>query len=138
MTSDLATTTSVTRVISASPISGGKVGIWRHKIDQVMRNALALFERHLRSRNLDLFVNLDRIAIDDLAVEFQGNFNPERTFPRGSRTDNGDDRVFSPGCAHARTSITIQMSASSTRPPMIWLREKLIHLGGEDVAEFQS
>src|SRR5690349_19460766 len=54
----------------ASPFAGGVVDVRRDEVDQVMRDALALVERHFGSGDLNLFVDLDGIAVDDLAVEF--------------------------------------------------------------------
>ena len=85
-----------------------------------MWDAFALVQRYFGGGYLDLFVDLDRIAVDDLAVELQGDFDSECAFAGGSGTNDGDDWF------HMRKSITAQMRASSRRAPKSWLREKLI------------
>jgi hypothetical protein len=45
-----------------------------------MWNTLALFERHFGGGDLNFFVDLDRVAVDDLAVELEGDFNSECAF----------------------------------------------------------
>jgi hypothetical protein len=57
----------------------------------MMRNAATLIERHLRGRDFNLLINLDGIAVDDLAAETQGYFNPQVALARGGRADDGDD-----------------------------------------------
>jgi hypothetical protein len=85
-----------------------------------MRDAFAFVERYFRGGYLDLPVDLDRIAVDDLAVEVQCDFNSECAFAGCSRANDGDDRV------HMRKSITAQMRASSRSAPTSWLREKFM------------
>ncbi len=46
----------------------------------MMRNAFAFLERHFGGGDLDFFVNLDRVAVDDFAVELEGDFDSERAF----------------------------------------------------------
>ena len=95
----------------ASPFAGGVVDVRRDKIDQVMRDAFAFLEWDFRGGYLDLFIDLDRITVDDLAVEVQGDFDSESAFAGGSGTDDSDDWI------HMRESITAQIRASSRRPP---------------------
>ena len=64
----------------ACPLAGGVVDVGRNKVDQMVGNSLALLEGHFSGRDLDLLIDLDRIAIDNLAVDFEGNFNPESAF----------------------------------------------------------
>src|SRR5688572_10380620 len=52
----------------AGPFAGGVVDFWRDEVDQVMRDALALVEWHFSGGDLDLFIDLDGVAVDDLAV----------------------------------------------------------------------
>lgn len=64
----------------ASPFAGGVVDVRRDEINQVVRDAFALVERHLGGSDLDLFVDLDGVAVDDLAVELEGDFDSESAF----------------------------------------------------------
>jgi hypothetical protein len=56
-----------------------------------MRDASALLDRDLCRSDLNSLINLNRIAVDDLAVEAQSYFNSERTLSRSCRPDDGDD-----------------------------------------------
>ena len=94
-----------------------------------MRHAFAFREWHLRSGDLYLLVNLDGVAVDDLAVEVERDFDTERAFPGRSWTDNRDDWRLHWIHAHAREDSTrkiaiTQMSVRISSTPMIWLREK--------------
>src|SRR5688500_17820907 len=64
----------------ARPFAGGVVDVRRDEIDQMMWDAFALLERHFGGGNLDLFVDLDGVAVDDFAVELEGDFDPECAF----------------------------------------------------------
>ena len=98
----------------AGPFTGGVVDVRRDEIDQVMRDAFALFERDFGGGDLDLFVDLDRITVDDFAVEFEGDFDSERAFAGSGWADDRDDWILR---GH-EMSITTQTSASTSRPPM--------------------
>ncbi|HSB28275.1 MAG TPA: hypothetical protein VLE19_10485, partial [Pyrinomonadaceae bacterium] len=66
--------------------------------------------------------DLDRIAIDYLAVEFQCEFNSERAFAGRCWPDNSNHWAFRQGHAReniTRKRITSQMSNRTTRPPTI-------------------
>ena len=52
-----------------------------------MRDAAPLGERDFGSRYLDTLVNLDGVAIEDLAIEMQGDFDPQCALA-GSRRAN--------------------------------------------------
>lgn len=56
-----------------------------------MRNTFAFVEWYFRSCDLDLAVNLHRIAVDYFAIEPQRNFDPESTFAGCGGSDDGDD-----------------------------------------------
>ena len=53
----------------ASPVAGGVIDFRRNKVNQVMGNATTFGERDFGSRDFNSAVNLNRIAIDNLAVE---------------------------------------------------------------------
>jgi hypothetical protein len=78
----------------ARPFTGGVIDVWRNKIDQVMGDALALFQRDFGRGDLDLLIDLDRITVDDLAVKLEGDFDSECAFAGGSWTNDGDDWRF--------------------------------------------
>ena len=59
-----------------------------------MGYAAAFGRRDFRSGDLNALVNLDRIAIDDFAVELQGEFDCQRAFSGSSWTNNGEEWVF--------------------------------------------
>src|SRR5829696_5400417 len=50
----------------ARPFAGRVVDVWRDEIDQVMRNAFAFVEWHFSGGDLDLVIDLDGVAVDDL------------------------------------------------------------------------
>ena len=64
----------------AGPFAGGVVNLRRDEVDQVVRDALALVERHFGSSDLDLFVDLEGVAVNDFAIEFEGDFDSECAF----------------------------------------------------------
>src|ERR1044071_6219917 len=101
----------------AGPFDGGVVDVGGDEVDQVMRDASSFVERDFGGGNFDLFVDLDRITVDYLAVYFEGAVDAERAFAGGGWTSDGE---------HARMSITSQMRISSRRAGRIWLREKCI------------
>src|ERR1041385_3969756 len=75
----------------ANPISGSKRDGRRNKIDQMMRNSAALFQRHFSGRNLNFPIDLNGIAVDDFAVEAQRDLNSKFAFPGSSGANNCDD-----------------------------------------------
>ena len=86
---------------------------------------------NFRGGNLDPLVNLNRIAVDDFAVELEGKFDGERAFSGSSGANDGEDRFWKRRRAHAREDsmrkrITSQMRRRRTRPPMICERENFI------------
>jgi hypothetical protein len=75
-------------------LTGGVVDLRRDEVDQVMRNAFALFERDFGCGDLDLFVDLYGVAVDDLAVERERYFDSECAFAGCGWTNDGDDGRF--------------------------------------------
>jgi hypothetical protein len=54
-----------------------------------MWDALAFFEWNFRGRYLNLFVDLDRITVDYLAVNLQRDIDYQRAFAGGCWADDG-------------------------------------------------
>jgi hypothetical protein len=59
-------------------------------VDQVMRNASAIFARRLRRTNLEIAIHSNRVATDNLAREFLGEMDGERRLARGRRSEDHD------------------------------------------------
>src|SRR2546423_15423714 len=53
----------------ARPVGGGVVDFGRDEVNQVMRHAATLFGRKFGRRNLNLTVDLNRVAVDYLAAK---------------------------------------------------------------------
>lgn len=73
------------------PIGGRKSLMRRHKIDQMVWNAATLLERHLGRSDLDLLVNLNGIAVDNLAAETERQFDSQTAFAGSGRSDDRND-----------------------------------------------
>ena len=56
-----------------------------------MRNATPFIDRNLRRGDLNLLVNLNRIAINDLTADFERDLNSQFGFTRRRRANDGDD-----------------------------------------------
>src|SRR5437870_6488882 len=106
-----------------------------------MRNPFPLFDGNFRGGDLDLLINLNRVAVNYLAAQMQRDFNSQSALTGGCWTDDCDDTGNageSPALlilvlAHARENImrkriTAQSTARRMMAPMIWLREKRIRL----------
>ena len=59
-----------------------------------MRNAAPRVDRNFGSRDLNLLINLDGIAVDNLAVQLQSDFNSESTLAGGGRANYSDNWIF--------------------------------------------
>jgi hypothetical protein len=81
----------------ACVVGGSSYLGWIEHIDQVMRDALARSLRCLCRADIESAVELNRIAADDLAVEFLREGEPQRTFPRGGRPEDDEQRVIAGG-----------------------------------------
>ena len=95
----------------------------------MVRHIFAFLCRNLGGRDLNPFVDLNRVAIDDFAIELHGECQPERTFAGRGGTNNGNDGICGSEGAHARENtmrkrITAQMRARRARPPISCAREK--------------
>ena len=64
----------------AGPFAGSVIDVWRDEVDQVMRDTLALVERHFGGSDLNFLIDLDRVAVDDFAVELESDFDSECAF----------------------------------------------------------
>ena len=96
-----------------------------------MTNTLAFLNGNLCRSDLDAFVDLNRIAVDNFTIDMECDLDPQRAFAGSSRTNNGDNGILWLLSAHARENtmrkrITAQRTRSSNKAPMIWLREKRI------------
>src|SRR5204863_8201578 len=60
-------------------------------IDHVMRHSRAFFQAGLCSSDVEVFINLNRIVADDLAVEMLRKMHGEIRFPTGRGSHDGDD-----------------------------------------------
>ena len=67
-----------------------KAGV--HQIEQVMRDAFALFRGRLGGADVKATIDLRRIARQDLAAIFSGKPCTQRGFSRGCRPDDSDKR----------------------------------------------
>jgi hypothetical protein len=56
----------------ARKISGGKILGWLDYVDKMMRYALSLFVRNFGRRHVYATIDLDRVEIDDLAINSAG------------------------------------------------------------------
>src|SRR5256885_2183889 len=107
----------------------------------MVRNAAAFVNRNLGRGDLDSLINLNRIAVNDLAAQRERDFNSECALARRSWSDDGDDvSIIHPRAMISRIAITSQMTNSNTIAPMIWLREKRMTacLSQHEEAEKQS
>ena len=90
----------------------------------MMRYAFAFREWDFGGCKLDVLVNLNGIAVDDLAVEFECDLDTERALAGGRGPDDGDDWRFPYVRTHVREDstrkiATAQMSMSNSSPPII-------------------
>src|SRR5689334_18087967 len=61
----------------ARPVGGGVVALGRDEVDEVMRDSTSLRGRDFRRGDLDLPVDLDGVAVDDLSIKTQGERDAE-------------------------------------------------------------
>src|ERR1043165_6153512 len=95
----------------------------------MVRNSLAFRNWDFRCGYLDLLIDLDGVAVNNLAAHLERYSNSQFGLSRSGRPDDGDN-LFSK-LAHAfamimRMTITSQMTASISNAPIIWFREKRI------------
>ena len=120
----------------SGPVCCGEIHQWRNKVDQVMRNATTFLHRNFGGGDLDSLVNLNGVAVYDLAVKAQGQFDSQRALAGSGGTDYGNDAggtrllpeftglVLFEISSHpremiSRIAMTNQTSASSMMAPMI-------------------
>ena len=58
-----------------------------------MRDPVALFDRELGGSDVEVAINLEGIAVDDLATECLTNVEREIAFSRSGGSDDGDERA---------------------------------------------
>jgi hypothetical protein len=59
------------------PLPSRVVDCGRHKVDEVVRNTFASLDRNFGGRYLYILVNLDRVAVYNLAAEMQSDLNSQ-------------------------------------------------------------
>jgi hypothetical protein len=112
-----------------SPSARREVDVRRNEVEQMMRHAASLCQRHFRRRDLDLLIDLYGVAVDDLAIEAQRQFDAEFAFTGSCWSRDSDNRRLCSGEIHEaenkrRKMSTAQMTASSASAPTICAREK--------------
>ena len=68
-----------------------RTGIPVDAVDDVMLHSLPVLERGLGRRRIEAAVHLQRVAVDDLAVESQGQLEGQLGFTRAGRPQNGEE-----------------------------------------------
>ena len=63
-------------------------------VDQVMRDAALLGDRHFVGADVEAAIHRRRVAVDDLAAMPLGDRQRERALAGRGRTENGDDERF--------------------------------------------
>src|SRR6266481_9766291 len=119
------------------PVSRCKIHQWRDKVDQMMWHAAPLCQWRLCRRYLNALIDLDRVAVNNLAADAPRQLDPQLALSGSCGTDNGNDARSADipsacfgfvACfdwsVHPREmisliAITNQMSRSNTMPPMI-------------------
>ena len=95
----------------------GRIG----DVDQVMRDAALLGERHLVGADVEAAVDRGRIAVDDLAAEAAGQRDAERALAGRGRAEDRDEPRRAHGrerrATHARTNTSTTSAASSDQQP---------------------
>ena len=84
------------------PLTRGVVYFRGNVVDQVMRDAFPFFDRNLSRRYLNAPIDLNRVAVNDLAAQLQRQFNAQRAFTRGSWTNDRDNGIERFVGTHAR------------------------------------
>jgi len=64
----------------SGPVSSSEINLWRNEVQQVMWNSAPFGDGHFCSRDLNVLIDLNRIAVDDLATQAQGEFNAQLAF----------------------------------------------------------
>src|SRR5712664_2132590 len=73
------------------PVRGCKIHPRGDEIDQVMRHAATLFQRHFRRGYLNVLIDLDGVTVDDLTADALRHGDSQLTFAGGGRTYYGND-----------------------------------------------
>src|SRR6266481_2811562 len=73
------------------PVSRCKIHQWRDKVDQMMWHAAPLCQWHLSRRYLNALIDLDRVAVDDFAVDAPRQLDSQLALAGSCGTDNRND-----------------------------------------------
>src|SRR5258708_24795109 len=76
---------------SPRPISSCEIYQWRDEVDQMMRYATTLCEGHLCRRYLNAMIDLDRVAVNDLAADASRKLDSQLALSGSGGTHNGND-----------------------------------------------
>ncbi len=101
-----------------SPAVYGSSGI-RH-VDQVMRNALALFRRRLGRSQLHAAIHSDGVTTDNLAVEFFCQLERQRRLPAAGRPQNNHHQRIHARISPPRNCRVRSNSAPWRLTPRLW------------------
>jgi len=102
----------------AAVVAGGEDFVGLDEVDEVMRDAVLLARRDLRGADVEVAIDLGRIADEDFAVEALGEFDAERGFAGGGGAEDDDEARWRGGVHSSATRIS---SAGAWRRER-WLR----------------
>ena len=83
-------------------------------VDQVMRDAAPLGDRHLVGADVEAAIDGGRIAVDDLAAEALGERQRQRALAGRGRPEDGDDERRSPHANDRRTTMNDEQQHHQT------------------------
>jgi hypothetical protein len=67
------------------------MAVRRQDVDEVMRNLPPLARVRFGDADVELPIEIARVGVDDLSIEFQGQFNAESRLADSGRTGDDDD-----------------------------------------------
>ncbi len=91
-------------------------------VNQVMRDAATLGQRHLVGPDVESTIHGGRIAAHDFSTEPGGESDAERALAGGGGAEDCDEPRFV-HCVSARTVAMSTSKASSSASPICWVRE---------------
>ena len=89
----------------ARVFTGGEQLVRLQDVDQMMGDAPPSGERELRRPNIEMAVHLQRIAIDDFAIEMLCQVKSQIALPGTSWTDYRNQRTFGRVCIEQRVRV---------------------------------
>jgi len=101
----------------AAVVAGGEDFVGLDEVDEVMRDALPFAPRDLRGADVEVAIDLRRIADEDFAVEALGEFDGERGFAGGGGAED-DDEARGRGGVHFSARVSSGEAGRRER----WLR----------------